>query len=603
MSQYGAQGAARLGCTYDQILTTYYQGTAVTPATMPTRLFVRMLTDGYRVDVVAETAAVPWNLTGCKTGCPPVQPKGASWQLRLDATAGKYVLRDLKAKPIKVVWQGGTPAQKLRLRHDGQVVHVTTWRGSSIFLDRRMRWGYTRFGIESGLLDAQQVIEDSPAGTAMDRYLWGIAEVPISWTNGAHEALKAQAVAARTYAAKHAGQPLMPTPADQNWTGYAKELEDTRFKDAAGANLRWKAAVDATSGQVVTSTATGALIDAFYTSSAGGWTEDERFVWGSESPFLRSVDDSAWEMASSNPAKNRSWASAYSWSALATALGFQRLSSIAVPTRGSEGRSGGVQASGFQGGALVTRALDGWDVRQSLGLLSPGFEISVRSIGGPGAVPLVGDWNGDHRDDVGWWADGDVALSVGGVWTKRMRAGKAGDVPVVGDWNRDGSDDVGIFRNGRWFVRTGAGDGRLDTTFVFGARGDKPVVGRWNGRSLGIGVVRKGRWLLRNTSTAGRTQVSWQFGVPTDRPIVGDWNGDGRTTVGIVRGNRWYLRNSLATGRTMAPYVLGAATDRPLAGDWNGNRHDTTGVVAATTFSLRNRAGGGPYARTVEFTG
>jgi len=281
-------------------------------------------------------------------------------------------------------------------------------------------------------------------------------------------------------------------------------------------------------------------------------------VWGAESPFLRPVDDSVWEMASSNPAKNRSWASAYSWTALATALGFQRLSSITVPSRGSEGRTGGVSATGFQGGALVTRALDGWDVRQSLGLLSPGFEISVRTVGGPGAVPLVGDWNGDSRDDVGWWADGDVALSVGGLWTKRMRAGKAGDVPVVGDWNRDGKDDVGIFRAGRWFVRTDAGDGRLNTTFVFGTRGDKPVAGRWNGRTLGVGVVRGGRWLLRNTATAGRTQRSFTYG---------------------------------------------AATDRPLAGDWNGNRHDTAALVAATTFSLRNRAGGGPVARTLEFTG
>jgi len=38
LSQYGAQGAARLGCTYTDILTTYYQGTAVTPATMPAQV-------------------------------------------------------------------------------------------------------------------------------------------------------------------------------------------------------------------------------------------------------------------------------------------------------------------------------------------------------------------------------------------------------------------------------------------------------------------------------------------------------------------------------------------------------------------------------------
>jgi Stage II sporulation protein len=532
-----------------------------------------------------------------------VQPKGATWQLRLDASATRYVLWDLKASPKAVVWRGGSPAQKLRLRHDGSVVHETTWRGSSIFLDRRVRWGYTRFGIDRGLIDALQVIENSAVGNAMDTYLWGIAEVPISWTNGAQEALKAQAVAARTYATKRAGQALMPTPADQNWTGYAKEAEDAAFTDTAGANLRWKAAVDGTTGQVVTATGTGALIDTFYSSSVGGWSEDERYVWGQEAPFLRPVDDSVWEMASSNPPAKRSWASAYSWAALATALGFERLSSISVPGRGAAARAAGVAVTGFQGGALVTRRLDGWDVRQSLGLPSPGFEISVRRIGGRGAVPLAGDWDGDGRAEVGWWRAGDAALLVGGAWSKRLRVGRAGDVPVVGDWNRDGADDVGIFRAGRWFVRKARGDGPLDTTFRFGTKGDRPVVGRWNGRSLGIGVVRGGRWMLRATATAGRTQAAFRYGAATDRPVVGDWNDDGTTTVGVLRAGTWLLRDGLRTGPVSRHFRLGLPGDRALPGDWNGDGRVTAGAVRGWTFALRNRTGGGTVARTVRFAG
>ena len=217
-----------------------------------------------------------------------------------------------------MVWQGGSPDHKLRLRHSGSVVRLTTWKGSSIYLDRRLRWDWTRFGIDTsvsgtGRLDAVQVIEDDATASGMDKYLWGIAEVPISWTNGAQEALKAQAIAARTYAAKRAGGVLMPTPADQNYTGYAKELEDKGYRDSAGHNLRWRAAVDATSGQVVTSSSTGALIDTLYTSSVGGHSDDERFVWGVETPFLRAIDDSRWELASSNPAANRSWAKGFSW--------------------------------------------------------------------------------------------------------------------------------------------------------------------------------------------------------------------------------------------------------------------------------------------------
>ena len=280
MSQYGAQGGARLGCDAGQILTRYYSGTTLAAKTMPTSMSVRMLDNGYRADVAAQTGDVTWDLAGCTTDCAPRQPKGSTWQLRLDATASQYVLWNLGTTPETMVWQGGSPDHNLRLRHSGIVVHLTTWKGSSIYLDRRLRWDWTRFNIDTsvagtGRLDAVQVIDSDATASAMDKYLWGIAEVPISWTNGAQEALKAQAIAARTYAAKRAGRVLMPTTADQDYTGHAKELEDQRFRDSQGRNLRWRAAVDATSGQVVTSASTGALIDTLYTSSVGGHSEDE----------------------------------------------------------------------------------------------------------------------------------------------------------------------------------------------------------------------------------------------------------------------------------------------------------------------------------------
>ena len=340
MSQYGAQGAARLGCDASQILTRYYAGTKVAARTMPTSLSLRMLDNGSRADITAQTGDVTWDLAGCTTACPPVQPKGSTWQLLLDVSASHYVLWNVGTTPQTLVWQGGDPGHRLRLRHSGIVVHLKTWKGSSVYLDRRLRWDWTRFSIDPAVsgpdrLDALQVIDDDASASAMDKYLWGIAEVPISWADGAQEALKAQAIAARTYAAKRAGRVLMPTTADQNYTGHAKELEDQRFRDSQGRNLRWRAAVDATSGQVVTSASTGALIDTLYTSSVGGHSEDERYVWGVDAPFLRAVDDSRWEQASSNPAADRSWAKGFSWSTLANKLGFTSVRAISVPKRGS----------------------------------------------------------------------------------------------------------------------------------------------------------------------------------------------------------------------------------------------------------------------------
>lgn len=592
MSQYGAQGAARLGCSYEQILTRYYAGTEVTSRPMPDSIRLRMLSGGYRTDVQAVDGPLPWQLPGC-TGptpenpaapaCPPVQPAGATWQLTIDPATQQYVLWDLGVIPKAVVWQGGTPDQQLQLRQDGVVAHLTTWKGSSIYLERWLRWDWTRFSNVAGALDAVQEIGPSAAGPAMDKYLWGIAEVPASFPV---EALKAQAIAARTYAAKRAGRVLMPTPADQNYTGWKKETEG----NGAVWGLRWKAAVDATSGKVIAMAGGRPMIDAFYSSSMGGHTEDERYVWGVEAPWLRAVDDSVWDLASSNPAEKRSWAVGLSWGALAKRLGFSAISDISVPPRGDPARIAGVTVTGIKGGALTTARLEGWDVREALGLLSPGFTVSYSRVGGRAAQPLTGDWDGDGDDEPGWFRDGAVALSMstgGGAWTKRFRFGRPGDVAVVGDWDTDGDDDIGVFRGGTWLLRTRAGGGPPTMSFGFGQAGDRPVVGTWNGRTLGIGVVRGNRWMLRRTLTGGPVQKSFRYGKPGDTPVVGAWIGAASTGIGVERDGTWLLRNRRTGGRAAIVLAFGRPNDRPVVGDWDGDGRATVGVARRTTFRLR----------------
>jgi stage II sporulation protein D len=592
MSQYGAQGAARLGCSYEQILTRYYAGTEVRKAAMPDAVRLRMLEGGYRVDVTAQEGPLTWLLEGCTgptpedpgaAACPPQQPAGARWQLRLDPTSTQFVLYDLAVTPKAVVWQGGSATQALRLVQAGKVAHLTTWKGASIYLDRWLRWDWTRFTVAGSLIDAVQTIEGDGVGPAMDKYLWGIAEVPASFPA---EALKAQAVAARTYAAKRAGRVLMPTPADQNYTGWKKETEGT--DGVWGA--RWKAAVDATNGVVVATAGGGPMIDAFYSSSMGGHTEDERYVWGVEAPFLRAVDDSRWDLASSNPADKRSWAKGFTWSAVASRLGFSQVSAISVASRGSDARVAGVKVTGIKAGRLQTTYLEGWDVREAFGLLSPGFTISTARVGGAGAQPLVGDWDGDGVDQLGWFRNGRVSLAMtgsSGPWVSRFRYGTAGDVAVVGDWDGDGDDDLGVFRGGTWILRNGFTADGARTTVSFGAPGDKPVVGRWTGTSTGIGVVRGNRWLLRDTVTAGPTERSFRYGRSSDVPVVGSWKGTGRSGIGVERAGTWLLRNRLSGGRAGIVVSFGAAAGRPVTGDWAGTGATSVGMVRDTTFRLR----------------
>src|SRR3990170_3938758 len=112
---------------------------------MPDGIRLRMLAGGYRADVRAIGGALPWVLAGCvgptpenptAPACPPVQPAGSMWQLTIDGPTAQYVLWDLGVTPKAVVWQGGSADQVLRLEQNGVVARITTWSGSSIYLDR-----------------------------------------------------------------------------------------------------------------------------------------------------------------------------------------------------------------------------------------------------------------------------------------------------------------------------------------------------------------------------------------------------------------------------------------------------------------------------------
>ena len=100
--------------------------------------------------------------------------------------------------------------------------------------------------------------------------------MPSSW---AHEAHKAQAIAARSYALANLGKraklgfDLKDTPEDQAYNGASAET--------AGTN----SAVDDTKGIVLTYNMQ--VISAYYSASAGGQTNTNN--WGSSLPYLRSV--------------------------------------------------------------------------------------------------------------------------------------------------------------------------------------------------------------------------------------------------------------------------------------------------------------------------
>lgn len=119
----------------------------------------------------------------------------------------------------------------------------------------------------------------------LDDYLYSVvmSEVYASWPE---ESLKAQSVAARTFAVYHSevankypNDPfdLDDTISSQVYKGYY--IEDERVNIA----------VDATSGELIYYN--GGVISAFFSASSGGRTESSENVWTGTVPYLKSVPD------------------------------------------------------------------------------------------------------------------------------------------------------------------------------------------------------------------------------------------------------------------------------------------------------------------------
>ena len=115
---------------------------------------------------------------------------------------------------------------------------------------------------------------------SLESYLAGVvgSEMPASWPLAA---LRAQAVAARTYALAQrrpeAPFDLKATVASQVYRGVVAETDSTRE------------AVASTRGQVLMYD--GTLINAVFHSSSGGSTENSGEIWNRQLPYLVSVPD------------------------------------------------------------------------------------------------------------------------------------------------------------------------------------------------------------------------------------------------------------------------------------------------------------------------
>jgi stage II sporulation protein D len=256
MSQYGAMGQAKEGRSYRQILGHYYTGTSI--GRLDSDPIVRVIVQAGKRKVVFSGASQAGTRRLRPTSTYSAVARGAS-QVVLRSPTGRK-LKTFPA-PLRIVGAGGNP---VNLGGAGRYRGALELRPSQF-----------------GGLNAINAL-------GLENYVRGVvsAESPPSWPA---EALRAQAIAARTYAITTtkggAGFDHYPDTRSQVYRGVAAERPTT------------DAAVAATAHEIVTYQ--GQPVVTYFFSTSGGKTENVEFGFpgGEPKPYLKSVDD-PWDKVS-----------------------------------------------------------------------------------------------------------------------------------------------------------------------------------------------------------------------------------------------------------------------------------------------------------------
>lgn len=343
LSQYGAQHAAGLGKDYREIVRYYYPHTRWGTASGSIRVWIsRDLTND--VQVRSRTG-----LTARRTGT------STSWDLG-------------RARPRADRW---------RIVPDGDRASVLQYRANGWHQLRRVR-GLLEFSAKGapirlytadGSTDYRGVLRSVPSSTGnritvnvlpLETYLRGVVPAETFASTWRQQALRAQAVAARTYAVHERADrrakvfDVCETEACQAYGGATKEYPTT------------DAAVRATARRILTSGGEPAFTQ--FTASSGGWTVD-----GGE-PYLPARRDK-WSTAKD---PNRDWSVDFTDDELEAAWpAIGNLTHVEIAARDGNGewggRAGAVTLTGGDGSVTVS----GTDFYQALNLRSAWLNLRV----------------------------------------------------------------------------------------------------------------------------------------------------------------------------------------------------------------------------------
>jgi stage II sporulation protein D len=338
LSQWGAYGLARRGVGYDRILAHYYRGTTLGPA--PVSKVRVLLADGRKSLKISSQS-----------------------QFRVRDGAGKlHILAPGSysfGAGLSIKVKGAPKAERLH----GPLLFMPG--AFPLVLDRPYRGDLQVISIR-GKLQVINVV-------GLEEYLYGVvpSEVPTHWPA---EALKAQAVVARSYALS------------SRKTGAAFDLySDTRSQVYLGVQEEEQPttdAVDATAGKVLLYR--GQVARTYYHSTSGGRTAAIADAWPGSAPvpYLVSVPD---PQDAFSP--HHQWGPfAFAAKTIAGALKARGTLLDVTTTQNPSGRVHSVTARTTLGSFSAL----GTDVRRALGLRSTWFNIGTLALEQPAKAAVFG---------------------------------------------------------------------------------------------------------------------------------------------------------------------------------------------------------------------
>ena len=337
MAQWGARGfAEREGYTYDRILAHYYPGTELKRANV-TQVRV-LLAEGVKRLAVSSEA--------------PFRVRDAA-ATTYDLPAGEVLLG-----PDLAVLLDGTPTPL-----QGPLV-FQPGKGTFLSLDGKPYRGELQVTSTGKALTAIDYV-------GLEQYLWSVVpgEMPGDWPP---EALRAQAVAARTYA-------LSSLLKSRGFDLYA-DVRSQVYLGLSGEDPRTTAAVKATARQALFFGGKPAI--ALFSSSSGGRTADGTEVLNGPQPYLVSVPDPYDTLSP--------W---HRWGPVAvTAAKVRKALKLGAPVLdlktvlGPSGRARAVNVTTAASGATVS----GSGLRFALGLRSTWISIAALTLQRPGGPVVYG---------------------------------------------------------------------------------------------------------------------------------------------------------------------------------------------------------------------